>query len=1047
MATFRRGWVVALIVMSLGAEWGSMAPAAEKTVPEGAAPAIGRAWAKSSAQHDQIGLGNSRLELWLDRSDGRCQAVRLVNHLSGRTVPLADDDFALELNGGTRLTAADFTVQDTGEEAYSGGQRLRIRMASRSGGHRLEVVYELGHAEFVLRRRLELIPGSPLELGQVAVWQIGVAGTCAGQGFGDPVLLDDTFWGLEFPAGHNRYASGKVRLVQHPGRVVKDRFVSKTAVLGVSEPGRVARRFQQYVDTFRVTPSETTLFVNYNTWWTLMPPTEANSLELIKRLKQELFDPYGESIDTFTVDDGWDDKDSLWDIKTERFPRGFDPLVEALREMNARLGIWLSPSSGYNHAPWLARHGYAANSNPWYICQSDPKYRQDIIARVTELAKQYDVAFFKFDGFAAACDALGHAHRPGPFAQEANTEAYIELLQAVRRVRPDIFLDLTCGIWLSPWWLAYADSLWGEVSGDYPDIIVPAPVVRQSATTTRDAVFRQRCREHPGFPPAAIEHLGIIVITPEPWEDNAMIVAGRGCRLLTLYINPEHFRAGQRDWAFLAALLKWVRHNARLFQRTELVLGDPLRGEAYGYAHFQKRRGVLALRNPTIEPKSVRLALDDSVGWQEADGAYLARIVYPRHEVLPRVLHYGDTLEIALQGLETLIVHVDPLPTREAVLAGIRCQETSRSGKQIRYAVFGQPGQPLGLVLAGSGRPVSAQMNGKAVPLKPGPEGTRLDATVPGTPSSCKVEGLRWSEAALAAAGKLTGTCRAEVPPGVLATMHVLVDPRRRQAERVECQATVNGKLVAVRAVRTPEKREQTHSAHPWTWFEFPLPEGRSEVTIELWARPEAWASCRLGCWLWSEQPLGSATLALDFSEPLPPPVNEPLPLPIAMERCRAVLVVRPLQRVGGAARWPDASRRSVRLDELVPDEETQEWGQVEANRSVWQKPLVIAGAKFSRGIGTHANGRVVYDLAGGGFRSFRCRVGRDEHATDGTIVFQVWVDGKLAFDSGPMSRQTPAKPIELSIAGAGHLELRTLDGGDGITGDHGDWVEAELIR
>jgi len=1046
MATFRRYWIILTLLALPGAEpLGSMGAAPEKTAPQGAAPAIGQAWVKISAQRDQIGLGNGRLELWLSLANGRCQATRLVNHLSGRTIALANDDFVLELNGRGRLTAADFNVQQAGEESYPGGQRVRIAMASRQGGHRLEVVYELGHAEFFLRRRLELIPGSPLDLGQVTVWQIDVAGTCTGQGFGDPVLLDDTFWGLEFPAGHNRYESGKVRLLHHPGRVVKDRLVSKTAVLGVSEPGRAARRFQQYVNTFRITPAETTLFVNYNTWWTLMPPTEANSLELIKLFKQKLFEPYGESIDTFTLDDGWDDKDSLWAIQKERFPRGFGPLVEALRGMNARLGIWLSPSSGYNHAPWLAKQGYAANSNPWYICQSDPKYRQDIMARVTELARQYDVAFFKFDGFAASCDAPGHAHRPGAFAQEANTEAYIDLLQAVRRVRPDIYLDPTCGIWLSPWWLAYADSLWGEVSGDYPDIIVPAPVVRQSATTTRDAMFRQRCREHPGFPPAAIEHLGIIVITPEPWEDNAMIVAGRGCRLLTLYINPAHFRAGERDWAFLAALLKWVRHHARLFQHTELVLGEPLRGQAYGYAHFQKRRGVLALRNPTIEPQTVRLVLDESVGWPEADGTYLARIVYPWHQTLARGLHYGDTWEVTLQGFETLIVHVEPMPTREPMLAGVRCRETGRSDKQISYAVFGVPGQPVGMLLGGSVRPVCARLEGQAVPLKILPEGARIEGVFPGTTRSCKVESAKWSEPT--PGGKLTGICTVDVPPGVSAAMHVLVDPRRRQPERVDCQATVRGKPVAVRAVRSPEKRQQTHGPHPWTWFEFPLPEGRSEVSMELSARPEAWSGCRLGCWLWAEQPLAKATLEVEFAGRVPPAMAEPLPLPVAMDRSREVLVVRPLQSVGGAVRWPDAKRRSVRLDELIPDEESQDWGQLQSNRSVWQKPLVIAGTKFSRGLGTHANGRVVYDLTGGGFRTFRCRVGRDEHAGDGTIVFQVWLDGKQVFDSGPMTRQTPARPVEISIAGAHRLELRTLDGGDGIAGDHGDWVEAELVR
>ena len=56
---------------------------------------------------------------------------------------------------------------------------------------------------------------------------------------------------------------------------------------------------------------------------------------------------------------------------------------------------------------------------------------------------------------------------------------------------------------------------------------MPSPTTHQSAASTRDAVFRQRCVEHPGCPPAAIEHLGIVVIKPDPWEDDAMIVLGR----------------------------------------------------------------------------------------------------------------------------------------------------------------------------------------------------------------------------------------------------------------------------------------------------------------------------------------------------------------------------------------------------------------------------------------------------------------------------------------------------------------------------------------
>ena len=76
-----------------------------------------------------------------------------------------------------------------------------------------------------------------------------------------------------------------------------------------------------------------------------------------------------------------------------------------------------------------------------------------------------------------------------------------------------------------------------------------------------------------------------------------MAVVGRGCRLLTLYINPKHFRQGDRDWAFLASLLRWVRHNAATLQHTELILGEPFQREPYGYAHFAGHRGILSLRN------------------------------------------------------------------------------------------------------------------------------------------------------------------------------------------------------------------------------------------------------------------------------------------------------------------------------------------------------------------------------------------------------------------------------------------------------------------
>ena len=926
---------------------------------------------------EDFSFGNDHLTLRFRRSDARCGLAEVVSKLAKRTLQLKSDGFSIGIEGAAPLRDADFLLSNVRTEDAGAERRLVLLYNDRKPkGMKLGVVYSIGADPFV-RRHIELSAPQPLPIRQVDVWQVGVEGKAAHQGFGEPVFLEDTFWGLEYPGAHNSFANGTVKLTHYPGRTT-DRFVSKTAVLGVSEPGRVAQRFQDYIASIQATPKEQRLFVNYNTWWTLMPPTEKNCVELIKLFKEKLFDPHGESFDTFTIDDGWDKKETLWELVPERFPNGFGPLVEPLKAMKANLGLWLSPSSGYSHAPHLAKLGYEHNSNAWFCCQSGPKYRRDIVQRVTALAKQYGLAFYKFDGFCPSCEATGHGHLPGNFAREANIDAFIELMAAVKQAKPGIFLDPTCGIWLSPWWLLCADSLWGEVSGDYPDAIVPAPIIRDSATTTRDAVFRQRCREHPGYPPNAIEHLGIIVITPEKWEDNAIAVVGRGCRLLTLYINPKFFTKGDRDWAFLASVLKWTRHNAATLGHTTLIGGDPFKREWYGYAHFAGQRGILCLRNPFIEPQKVSLKLDESLGWSRegAAGSFVAAAVYPRHEVLKTGLSYGAALDLTLQGYETVLIQFAQTP----------------------------------------------------------PFPTASEAEQAANKPPCKAE--RAGLALQPASSQIEGKCSVTVPEGVKATMHLLADPRGG-AGTVECTALVRGESVPVRAIRSGG--DQAHSKHSWSWFEFDLPAGKSDVAVSIKpAKGGGLGRCEAGWWLWAEHPVPKSA---------PPKPTEPLPLPINQDTQREIITIQAAKVFTAPRVWPKADAPSVWLDGLPPDDVTLGWGKLQTNQSVWEKPMTIAGKKFARGLGTHADSRIVYDLAGGKFRTFRCLVGRDEHAQDGAIVFQVKLDGKGVFDSGPMAKASAAKQVEVDISAGTTLELLTLDGGDGISGDHGDWAEAQLLR
>ncbi|MCX6930954.1 MAG: alpha-galactosidase, partial [Verrucomicrobia bacterium] len=799
------------------------------------------------------------------------------------------------------------------------------------------VVYELLDQDSFLRRHLEYSPALPQPLRQVEVWRVGLAGECSSQeigppeymrynvwsvddkrGFGQPVLLEDTFWGLEFPAGYNHYAEGNVSLTHFPGRTVAGRFVSKTAVLGVAPAGQVARQFRSYIEHGRARPRQPEVQVDYNTWTTVTPATESTSLELIHQFRKNLFEPYGVGFDSFTLDDGWDEKNSLWKLRTSGFPRGFKPLLDALQPMGTRLGLWLSPSSGYEHAGWGGQHGYSQNATfNWFLCQSDPSYRRDICRVVPELIRQNDVGFFKMDGFCASCDTNRHPqHLAGDYAREANVDAFIELITAMRQARPNVYLDPTSGMWLSPWWLWHVDSIWCDTYDGTAPAIVPSANGLDGATTSRDALLRRRLEQNPGFDPGAIETLGVYLdptlsIEPqtffENWHDNAMMVAGRGNRLLTFYMNPATFPNPPKDWPFLAGMIQWARHNASTLSHTEMILGDPYRLEPYGYAHFSGKRGILAIRNSFIQPQHVRVKLDASVGWtakEAGSGPFVASVGYPYRETLRQALRFGDTLELDLEAYQILLLHVEPADPATLPLPGVRCREVNRASHTATWELFALPGVKLSVPVTGLPKAKRMSLDGQAITPVKTRQGRELPLRFGGAKEPCVVEGGSLQADPPGGASRLAGKCHATIPQGAKAFMYVLCLEPSPAEVCIQCRATVNGNLVPIKTIHAPKgasipaRTLKELPLKPWVFYCFEVPEGKSEVAISLQAgeqEPKPFA-VQAGWWLWVEQPLEKATLTMEFDQPLPSTPVNPLPFPSALEFQRQVLTLQPLK-------------------------------------------------------------------------------------------------------------------------------------------------------
>lgn len=136
----------------------------------------------------------------------------------------------------------------------------------------------------------------------------------------------------------------------------------------------------------------------------------------------------------------------------------------------------------------------------------------------------------------------------------------------------------------------------------------------------------------------------------------------------------------------------------------------------------------------------------------------------------------------------------------------------------------------------------------------------------------------------------------------------------------------------------------------------------------------------------------------------------------------------------------------TVWLDSLDLSQVRQGWGKAQANKAIRGKALTIAGEKFARGVGTHAESKLWVTLDGRAER-FLASVGVDGAAgSQGSVTFEVRGDGKKLFDSGVMRCGDAAKAVDVPLAGVANLFLLVTDGGDGKTSDHGNWAGARIV-
>ena len=111
--------------------------------------------------------------------------------------------------------------------------------------------------------------------------------------------------------------------------------------------------------------------------------------------------------------------------------------------------------------------------------------------------------------------------------------------------------------------------------------------------------------------------------------------------------------------------------------------------------------------------------------------------------------------------------------------------------------------------------------------------------------------------------------------------------------------------------------------------------------------------------------------------------------------------------------------------------------------------PLVMTldGAKYTHGLGVGGLGELWIDLQGKAKR-FVSMIGIDDARKTGrgSVTFEVWLDGKKAFDSGIMKSGDAAKSMSVNLTNAKQMILFVGDGSDGTADDIADWAGASIV-
>ena len=611
------------------------------------------------------------------------------------------------------LTSKDFQCIDVHRDSE---EQLEFGLRNEEHGLNVKVLYELKGDDFYMRKQLRITSGKavtveridveavatsdahqPYTIREISTRSNGAARVQWRPGLGQPLFTKETatFWGLEFPAADNQVAEKNLLCGYQYGHelVPGQEYQTYKAVLGAGDdPKFISDSFYEYIDEIRVRPLR--LQIQYNSWFDFGKGVDGKAFAgSVEKVNQELCEEREvPPLDAYVIDDGWQitGKKADWSRKVwpvnEKFDPEFESSFSAVEDANSELGIWLSPQCNFGAAsavPSMREAGMGALKT-WMSLANTP-YMDKLEGRLVEMAKQ-GISYFKLDGtfghlrvreFDTDGKKYGVPIMPqlgmekiSPSGEELSdskydeakiyyltvgTERLISTFKSMSDENPKVFIVISNGAYLSPWWLMHCDAVWMINAGD-----AAGGSDRTQELVYRDGVYHniwEKDKTH--FPMNALfNHEPKKTETGESAEAFRRYLymnLSRGTGFIELYLKTQ--KLSETDWDVLAEGLKWAHHAFPTFKRVRMHGGDPRKEAVYGYSAWNAKQGYLSFHNPSDEAQNYQLVLDRTTGLVPSDAAYqVSSPISGDTEGVKDRYRFGETISLNLDPKEIRLI-------------------------------------------------------------------------------------------------------------------------------------------------------------------------------------------------------------------------------------------------------------------------------------------------------------------------------------------------------------------------------------------------------